>query len=432
MDLLRWIEARLDAWLTPGILRGNARRVSQARLALLMGLTTAVWGPVFSVVYLWLGMPSSAAVVAACTIYLATAPLILRWTESLELAGHQTASAMWLVIVALSLLSGGIHSSAPPWLVACSFLGLSLGGWRPALVWLGISLLTIVGLAAVDLWGVPIPQAPAGTIVYLRATSLVGAALFVFSLVVVFQVEHDAMGRHLRAQVVALSEANRAKSLFLANMSHELRTPMNAILGYTELVDEELRDRDQPDLADDLGRVRTAGHHLLALIDDLLDLSRIEVGAMEMDVADHPMDDVCREVLQAIDPFARTQGTEVVAELVPAMVRCDRVRAAQIVTNLVHNAVKFDAGGRVVVRCAVEASWVVVEVTDSGPGLSEEHLERVFEEFQQAHPAIRSTHGGTGLGLTISRRLARAMGGDVMGRSTLGHGCCFRVTLPVA
>jgi len=142
----------------------------QARLAVVMGLTTAVWGPVFVLVYLAAAMPWAAAVVAAGTVYLLTVPWVLRVTESTEVAGHHTASALWFVIVGLSVFTGGIESTAPPWLVACGFLGMAVGGWRPGVLWLILSLVTYVGLALGHVAGVPYGEAPESVSLWLRTT----------------------------------------------------------------------------------------------------------------------------------------------------------------------------------------------------------------------------------------------------------------------
>ncbi len=267
--------------------------------------------------------------------------------------------------------------------------------------------------------------------VWLHGSSLIGVCTFVFVLGTVFQNESQSMGRRLETQVTQLSEANRAKSLFLANMSHELRTPMNAILGYSELITEDLEADAGADVLPDVERVHHAGTHLLSLIDDLLDLSRIEIGVMELDIERHDLAAIARDVSNRLRPLANASDTTLVLDTEEAWSACDPVRTAQIVTNLVHNAVKFDAGGRVEVRCGVDVcAWV--EVEDHGPGLSEAELSAVFDEFQQAHPSVRAEHGGTGLGLTISRRLARAMDGDVRGTGSPGDGCTFRLELPRA
>ncbi len=424
--------AMFDAWVPPELRDADPAIVRSAHLALSMAAATCVWGPVFCGVYLALGMVPEALVVLAGTLYLMPLPLVLWRTGSLPVAAHHTASALWLVVFSLSLLSGGLHSSAPPWLLTLSFIGLAIGGWRAGRTWLVISVSTVCALGAADLVGLPMRQAPAEVMGWLRWSSLLGSSGFLFVLGIVFQLEAESMGRRMQQQVAQLSEANRAKSLFLANMSHELRTPLNAIIGYSELIAEDLGERGEREVLDDLDRVRSASRHLLSLIDDLLDLSRIEVGAMELDIREHDLGELCREVVDRILPLAQSSGTELVLAVDGGTAFCDRVRTAQIVTNLVHNAVKFGAGGRVEVRCHRVDDDLRVEVTDQGPGLTAEELARVFEEFQQAHPAVRARHGGTGLGLTISRRLARAMGGDVVGRCAPGQGCTFCLALPSA
>jgi signal transduction histidine kinase len=427
-----WIQEQLDGRLTPALLGGDPVRLTRARLAVAMALTTAIWGPVFAVVYLAAGLPRVAGIVVVGTAYLLLAPTLLRRTGSTELAGHHAASALAFVIVGAACLTGGIDSSAPPWLVACSFLAAAIGGWRPGLTWLITALVGISALAMGEGLGVPYGEVDPGLNRWLRTSSLLGLALLVFSLVGVFQVEHDAMRRRLDEQIRAVSAASRAKSIFLANMSHELRTPMNAILGYTELVQEELEEAGEEALHGDLEKAMTAARNLLALIDDLLDLSRIEVGALRVTLDPHALDRLCEDVATSLQPFAAASSVAIQSELSPAEVVCDPLRVTQIVTNLLHNAVKFSPGEPVRLRCGVAGEVAYVEVVDRGPGLTEDQLLRVFDEFQQAHPAVRSEHGGTGLGLTISRRLAQAMGGELEGRSTPGEGSTFRLELPLA
>ena len=423
---------RVDGWLTPALLAADPRQLTQARLAVLVGATSAAFGPIFTLMYAAIGMNAAASVVAVAAGYLMTAPLVLRWTGSTVWVGHQAASALWGVIVGLAALTGGLDSPATPWLGGVLLVGLFTGGWRVRFTWLVVSLLTFLALAAGETAGAPFGELDPTLAYWLRLSSLIGSTLFTGLLVVVARLEHDVMRRHLQQQVAHATEADRAKSMFLANMSHELRTPLNAILGYTDLVDEELADLGVDDARADLGRVRRSGRHLLALIDDLLDLSRIEVGALQLRTGPHDLRAVCAEVVAALGPLADAAGTTLHTDLAPAPASCDRVRVAQIMTNLAHNAIKFGRGQPVTLRTAVVGGRAVAEVIDSGPGLTAEELGRVFDEFQQAHPSIRAQHGGTGLGLTISRRLARAMGGELTGASTPGAGATFRLELPAA
>ncbi len=230
-------------------------------------------------------------------------------------------------------------------------------------------------------------------------------------------------------------EANRAKSDFLANMSHEIRTPMNAILGFTEVL---LRGYGQSgaDRHKHLETIRSSGEHLLQLINDILDLSKIEAGRLEVERIAFAPHQVVQEVVRALSARAREKGIELgwkLAGPIPETVQSDPTRLRQIVSNLVSNAVKFTEQGRVSVMARLEAvdgdARFVVEVADTGIGLSPEKLDAIFEPFVQADASVTRRFGGTGLGLDISRRLARMLGGDIVVESALGEGSTFSVSI---
>ena len=229
-------------------------------------------------------------------------------------------------------------------------------------------------------------------------------------------------------------EANRAKSEFLAAMSHELRTPLNAIGGYAELIDLGVRGPVTQEQHEDLRRIRRSQQHLLGIINDLLNFSRLDAGQIDYEYADVPLEEVFDSVAQMIAPQAaakdiqfesRPCGPEVV-------VRVDRMKTEQILINLLSNAVKFtDAGGQVTLQCGrIGERDVSVDVADSGTGIAADQLERIFEPFVQVGRSLTSTREGAGLGLAISRELARAMGGEISVTSTLGTGSCFTLKLP--
>ena len=229
-------------------------------------------------------------------------------------------------------------------------------------------------------------------------------------------------------------EANRAKSEFLAAMSHELRTPLNAIGGYAELIDLGVRGPVTPDQHEDLSRIRRSQQHLLGIINDLLNFSRIDAGQIDYEYADVPLDEIFEAVSQMIAPQAATKGIRF--ESLPCgpgvVVRVDRLKTEQILINLLSNAVKFtDSGGSVTLRCGdVAERDVGVEVSDSGTGIAPDQLDRIFEPFVQVGRSLTSTREGAGLGLAISRELARAMGGEVTVTSTVGVGSTFMLKLP--
>ena len=240
-----------------------------------------------------------------------------------------------------------------------------------------------------------------------------------------------------RAQQVA--EANRAKSRFLANVSHELRTPLNAIVGYNALALDGMFGTLAPPLQDAHRRVQVAAEHLLALVDDVLDLAKIEVGRMEVDAAPVDVRAVLESVTTVVEPTAFAKNVHVdviVARDVPRLTTDGR-HLRQILLNLVSNAVKFTERGDVTVVARRDAaapdSRILVTVEDTGVGIALADQERIFDEFEQVRAGSRgdSMQRGTGLGLAIARKLARLLGGEIAVESTLGVGSRFTLTLPI-
>ncbi|MBL8115590.1 MAG: hypothetical protein JNK60_22100, partial [Acidobacteria bacterium] len=250
----------------------------------------------------------------------------------------------------------------------------------------------------------------------------------------------ESVERSKRSERAALEseekalEASRAKSQFLANMSHELRTPLNAIQGYSELLIELAEeDANTPYLAD-LEKVRTASRHLLSLIEQVLDLSKIEAGKVQIELGEVDLAKLLVEIAETIDPLARKNGNELTVTCAEGLtaITSDALRLKQILLNLLSNACKFTEGGTVSLTAEKEGDLAVFRVKDSGIGLTPEELARLFQPFVQADSSTTRKYGGTGLGLTISRRLAQMLGGDVTVTSVVGSGSTFTVTLPVA
>jgi signal transduction histidine kinase len=246
------------------------------------------------------------------------------------------------------------------------------------------------------------------------------------------QAAEAARAQALLAKSVA-DEASRAKSQFLANMSHELRTPLNAIIGYSEMLEEEAREAEQPHMLADLARVRTSGKHLLGLINDVLDLSKIEAGKMSLSAEVFALDDVIDDVITTVGPLLERNRNRLVVVRDPALgsLRSDPMRLRQVLLNLLSNACKFTADGTITLRAARDATSgeALFEIEDTGIGMTPEQLGRLFQAFTQAEASTTRRFGGTGLGLVLSRRFAQMMGGDVSVTSEHGKGSTFSLRI---
>jgi signal transduction histidine kinase len=238
----------------------------------------------------------------------------------------------------------------------------------------------------------------------------------------------------LRRQALQLEQASAAKSQFLANMSHEFRTPLNAILGYTSMLLQGVPDLLTTAQRKSVSRVDSSARHLLALISDILDISRIEAGKMPVHVSDFTVADLIAEVMAEVEPIVARTRLTVTRELSPRLpaMRSDRQKIKQVVLNLLTNAFKFTPEGWVKVSADFDpvTECVAVAVADSGIGIAEEDQARVFEDFSQADSSPTRAYSGAGLGLSISRRLAAMLGGELRLSSKPGQGSTFVLVLP--
>ena len=230
--------------------------------------------------------------------------------------------------------------------------------------------------------------------------------------------------------------ADRAKTEFLANMSHEIRTPLNAILGYGEILQFEARKLQRPDFVEDLKAIEFAGRHLLSLINEILVLSKIQAGKMEIHPEYFDLSQLIEEVVSTVRPLAQRKKNklEVIKQELPESMNSDSSRIRQILLNLLGNSCKFTDEGEItltVTRKIVDGvRWIYFTIGDTGIGIEPEKIPELFEEFAQADSSTTRKHGGTGLGLTISKRLSQLLGGDIQATSEMGKGASFTVFLP--
>jgi signal transduction histidine kinase len=266
-----------------------------------------------------------------------------------------------------------------------------------------------------------------GQMVQLLAT-VVGVGLL--------RVKQEEEENRLRIAKVSAEEANRIKGQFLANMSHELRTPLNAIIGYSEMLQELCRDDSNDDYIPDLEKIQWAGKHLLALINDILDLSKIEAGKIELFLEDFKIADLIKEVTATSQPLVQKNGNtlEVTGAEPAGSMHADVTRVRQCLFNLLSNASKFTQEGKITVAITREKKgnddWLHFAVSDTGIGMTPEQMGKLFQAFTQADASTTRKFGGTGLGLAITKKFCQMMGGDITVRSEPNKGSTFTIHLP--
>ena len=380
-------------------------------------------------------------------------PFILRATGRYNLLCFISIQNLIFCILWSCYIAGGVTSPTLPWVLNIPLIAFFYIGPSPKLRALVFALFAanVAGFFALYTLGPRVPHdVPLTSLQGLGIISTLGAAGYVTMMALYYakilssgvELEtemkgHLATAAELRRAAAEAERAGVAKTEFLAKMSHELRTPLNAVIGYSQMLLEDAQAEGDAASAKDLEKIHGAGHHLLRLVNEILDLSKIEAGKMELSAEEVEVSSFMTDTVESYRTAAEAGGNALELRLAPDLGRivCDPTKARQAISQILSNAAKFTHDGRIVVSIERRAGRgggeeIVVAVRDTGIGIPAEILPSLFEKFSVAEDASTSKYGGTGLGLALSLKLSRLMGGDLTVESEVGVGSCFTVTLP--
>jgi len=424
--LPRFVDRTLT-WFVPS--GSDPHQVRTGKIVVGFTLAILAWSPLYALIYLAV-FPAPYARVALTSLAIgmalvAAVPILVRSGGPIGMSVGLLGFSLGGLLAVMCSITGGYRSPLLPWMVLHPLLALGFGGIRLAWIWTACVLVELAALALAPAIGLPIhdllsPEARDA----LWGLSLVAITMTIFLIGWIY----ESIKNHT---IRDLERANQAKSDFLAHMSHEIRTPMTAILGFAEMLEDEKLSDEQ---LEHLRTIRRNGAHLLAVINDILDLSRVESGRLELDFGPVQPARLLREVAALMGVRAQERGLDLRVQIDPSIegaIRSDATRLQQILINLVGNAVKFTPSGFVRMAVTLEsAGRLRFDVEDSGVGIALEMQQVVFEAFAQGDASMSRRHGGTGLGLAISRRLATALGGTLTLVSEPGRGSTFTLRIP--
>ena len=416
---------------------------------------THLFGPLLSqsiALFLYLSDPNPGVAcwtVIICIWLFWALPFVYKLTTDLQLSALISVELLAFTALFGSYYYGGVSSPFLPWLIIALLLGFFYLSERPILV-VGLFTLNILGFCLAYLkWGFPelVSQqqlSTVGWISILSATIYMSWMAIYYANMIAMRSDLEREAERHRETAVRLHQAkdladkaNRAKSIFLAKMSHELRTPLNAVIGFSEILLEGVgTDGTNGHKKLDLERINSAGKHLLSLVTDVLDLSKIESNFVELKIEQFDLNEMVREVIANVQPMVVEKKNRLIVKCSSTLgiVSTDQTKLRQAALNLMSNAAKFTENGTITLsvhrRKSSAGDWIEIQVVDSGIGIGQSDIGRLFQNFGQANSATSSKYGGTGLGLALSQKLCALMGGGISATSEPGHGSCFTIRIP--
>ena len=447
---------RLIDWFIPKELAAERETRQQARMFLISHLCGPLLGNVVPGALFFLdptpGYPVAVLALSITAFWIF--PFVLRAVGHYNLLAFVSVQNLIFCILWSCYHYGGVTSPTLPWVLSIPLLTFFYLGASPRLRMLALLQFTLnfAGFVAIyNLYPAPLDDTPREALQGLGIVSTLAASGYVSMMALYYarilasgaelEVEmrgHLATAAQLRRATAEAERAGAAKAEFVASMSHELRTPLNAVIGYSQMLLEDAADEDDAAAAADLEKIHSAGHHLLRLVNEVLDLSKIEAGRMELAPEELSVAEFVTSVVDHHRPAAEAKGiylTIRVADDVGAAV-WDGQRARQALDHLLSNAVKFTGKGGVSVAVrrapAQPSDLISVQISDTGPGIAPDMLPQLFEKFTVAHDSSASKYGDTGLGLALALALTRLMGGEIRAESIPGKGSSFTITLPAA
>jgi len=451
LSLIRTAKRLADWFICPRILQSDdTMAIYHARLSVWLLLALIIWAPIFSLLFK-IGLHNNQGALACLTAGLIGCAAFYcsrRWGSRL-LTGHLICVGLFTAVLWAAPFSGGLHSPTLMWILAVPMLAAILCGPWSAILWFFLCISTDLALfILVTKFGPTYPLDESDWSM-LMVSCMLGLGTFVLSLTIIYELlkahaldrfnaanaRLEAQNRDLIIARDAAEAASRAKSDFLANMSHEIRTPMTAILGFSDmLLSPDMSAQAWTEAAQTIQR---NGQHLLSILNDILDLSKIDAGRMTVEPRRFNIAEAVESVVHTMRGRAKSKSVIIDAELaadLPAEITNDPTRFKQVLMNLVGNAIKFTPQGSIrIIVSRVSSDGIDrlrADVVDTGIGMDAEEAVRLFAPFAQADTSMSRRFGGTGLGLSLSRRFARLMGGDVtLVESTPAQGSRFRVEI---